>query len=141
MTSKNPALQKFAQIVFKTALYSALVNVLLFISLQQLGVIHAAIFMQADPTHPLVAVILSSVLPTLVGGIFCWLLVKYLKNGLTIFSVSVMLLGFLSFAAPFSLPGIPIGMALALNLMHVVVMYNMLFFYRRAVKKTVVFGL
>lgn len=135
MIYKNPAPLKFTLIVLKTALYSAVVNVLLYIVLQNLGVIHSAIFMNGSPTNPITTIVLSSVLPTFFGGLAFWLLLHYLKKGVTYFSAAVFLLGLLSFAAPFSLPGIPIGMALALNLMHVVVMYNMLHYFRKAARE------
>jgi len=132
-------LKYFSFIILKTAIYSALVNALLFLLLERLGVIHTSIYINDDPNMAitLVPVIVSSVLPTLLGGVIFWLLLRYLKKGITIFGVASVVLGLISFAAPFQLPEIPLGMAMALNLMHVVVLYNMLHYFRKAAHKTV----
>lgn len=59
-------------------------------------------------------------------------MVRYLKKGVTVFGITAVTLGLLSFAMPFSLPEVPLGMAMALNLMHVVVIYNMLHYFRKS---------
>jgi len=126
-------LKNFSLVILKTAFYSALVNGLLFLLLERLGVIHTSIYLNNDPNQAitLLPVVLSSVFPTLFGGLVFWLLVRYLKKGATVFGVAAVVIGLISFATPFSLPEIPLGMAMALNLMHVVVLYNMLHYFRK----------
>jgi|GEM_PF-1389512 hypothetical protein len=126
--------QKFSLVVLKTALYSILMNVLLYVLFERLGVIHKTVFINDDPNMPITLgpVIISSIVPTLLGGLVFWLMVRYLKKGVTVFGITAVTLGLLSFAMPFSLPEVPLGMAMALNLMHVVVIYNMLHYFRKS---------
>lgn len=127
----------FTVVVLKTALYSVIVNVLLYFLLERLGVIHQSVFINDDPNMSITpaAVSISSIVPTLLGGLVFWLMVRFFQKGVRYFSFLAIGLGFLSFAAPFSLPEIPLGMAMALNLMHVVVIYNMLHYFRKAARQ------
>lgn len=121
-------------IVLKTAFYSAIVNALLFVVLERLGVMHQSVPINDDPNSviTLAPVIISSILPTFLGGLAFWLMLRYFKKGITIFGFTAIILGLASFAAPFSIPQLPLGMAMALNLMHVVVIYNMLHYFRKS---------
>jgi len=92
------------------------------------------IFVQTDvldltlPVSPdgrplsLVPVIIASFLPVLVAGFLFWgLSLVFSQNYKKVFIALATVLLLLSFYTPFSIENVPLGMALVLNLMHVVV--------------------
>jgi hypothetical protein len=66
------------------------------------------------------AVIINSFLPAIVAGVFLALLNRFTRRPVRIFRIVSVVLLLLSFANPFTIPGAPIVMIVALNLMHVV---------------------
>jgi hypothetical protein len=67
-----------------------------------------------------VPVILNSFVPAIVAGAFLALLNRFTRRPIRIFRIVSVVLLLLSFANPFTIPGAPIVMIVALNLMHVV---------------------
>ena len=111
---------------------SVLINVVLFYIFHAMGVITDSIFIQPNQPLTVVPVIISSILPSLVGASVFFLFEKYMDNGFKIFSIVAIVLMLLSLASPFlSVPNMPIGYAIVLDVMHVVVALSLLFFIKK----------
>ena len=111
---------------------SVLINVILFYIFHAMGVITDSIFIQPNQPLTVVPVIISSILPSLVGASVFFLFEKYTDNGFKIFSIVAIVLMLLSLASPFlSVPNMPIGYAIVLDVMHVVVALSLLFFIKK----------
>jgi Family of unknown function (DUF6069) len=112
---------------------AAILNVLLFFIFHAVGIITDDI--QVQPSQPLTIapVLISSVLPSVVGAAVFFLFEKYTKNSFKLFTILALVLLVLSFGNPFlGIPNVTIGYAIALNLMHVVVAFSLLYFLKRA---------
>jgi len=100
---------------------SVVINGILFLIFHSTGILTDDIFIQPDTPITIVPIIISSIIPTLIGASVFFLLEKYTQNGFKIFTIlSVVLVG-LSFINPFMLPKVTMGYAIALNVMHLVV--------------------
>jgi hypothetical protein len=114
------------------AIAAAIINVILFFIFHALGVITDDILVQPDQPLTFIPVIISSILPTLFASFVFFLIEKYSRNGFKSFRVVAIVLLLLSFMNPFmGIKGITIEYALALNLMHIVVVASLLFFIKR----------
>jgi hypothetical protein len=67
-----------------------------------------------------VPVILNSFVPAILAGVLLALLNRFARRPVRLFRIIAVVLLLLSFANPFTIPGAPIAMILALNVMHVV---------------------
>ncbi len=117
------------------AMVASIINVVLFFIFKSLGVFVDDIFIQPNqPLSPL-PIIFSSVVPTLIASSIYFLLDKYTSNGYKIFGIISIVLLLLSFANPFfGIPKVTVPYALALNLMHVVVVFFLFYFINKARK-------
>ncbi len=126
----------FKQITIAAAVaagVSIVINVVLFLIFHSLGVISDTIFIQPNQPLTVVPVIISSVLPTLIGGCVFFLFEKFSNNGFKIFAIVAIVLVLLSLFSPFmAVPGMPIGYGIVLDVMHVVVAASLLYFLKRA---------
>ena len=109
---------------------ASVVNSILFFIFQMAGIITDDIHIQKDQPLTIMPVIISTILPSLLAGIVFYLLTRYTKNGYRVFSVMAFILLLASFANPFlGIEAITIAMALSLNVMHVVVVAALLYFF------------
>ena len=84
----------------------------------------------------LAPVIISSIIPTLIGAGLLALLNRFTANPLRIYGIVTVVVSVLSIANPFvAIPNMPIGMGVWLNLMHVVVAGVAWYAYSRYTKK------
>lgn len=114
---------------------SVVINAILFFIFKAAGIITDDIFIQPNQPLTVVPIIISSILPSLVGACVFFLFEKYSKNGFKIFSIVALVLMVLSFVNPFmGIPGITIPYGIVLDLMHVVVALSLLYFIKRAKK-------
>lgn len=114
------------------AIAAAIINVILFFIFHALGVITDDILVQPDQPLTFIPVIIMSILPTLIASFVFFLIEKYSDNGFKIFRIVAIVLLLLSFTNPFmGIEGITIGYAIALNVMHIVVVASLLFFIGR----------
>ena len=124
----------FNQIAIATLLAgvsAAAVNSILFFIFHGAGIISDSVFVQPGQPMGIIPVIFSSVLPSVIAGLLFFVLEKYTKRGLVIFSITAVILLALSFMNPFmALKGISLGYGLALCSMHVVVATALLYFFR-----------
>lgn len=103
-------------------LAAAILNVILFLVGTSTGTIPADfIIPNAGQPLTIVPVIMASVVPALVAGLVLALLGRFTKKPLTVFNVISIVLLVVSFSSPFTVPGMPVGMIIILELMHVVV--------------------
>ncbi len=115
---------------------SIAVNAALFLAFHGAGIIKDSIFIQPNQPLTIVPIIISSTLPTLVASMVFFLMEKYTKNGFKNFMILSAVLLALSFANPFlGIKGVTVGYALALNLMHVVIVAFLYVFIKRAIAK------
>lgn len=117
----------------KAAGVSVVINAVLYFIFKALGVFTDDIFLQPGQPLTVVPVIISSILPSLVGACIFFLFEKYSSKGFTIFSIVAIVLMLLSFMNPFvAIPHITVAYGIALNLMHVVVALALLYFIKKA---------
>ena len=130
--SSTPSVGRVLSLAAIAGVISAIVNVLLF----QIGLATGAIpgdLIIPNAGEPLsaVPVIIASLLPSLVGGIVLVILNRFAKNPLRIFNIVAAVIVLLSFFSPFSIPNVPIGMVVILELMHVVVAGVVVYVFNR----------
>jgi len=111
---------------------ATVINVILFFIFHAVGVFTDTIFVQPNQPLNFVAIIISSTLPTLIASMVFFLFERFTKNGFRIFSIVAIVLGIFSLASPFTIVGVTTGYALALEVMHIVVVGSLLFFIKRA---------
>ncbi len=118
------------------AVAAAAVNVLLFFVLKAAGVFVDTIFLQPNQPLTVLAVLIASIVPTLIASVVFFLIEKFTNNGFKIFTIVSVVLLLLSFMNPFmGIPNVTISFALGLNLMHVVVVLALLIFIGKAHKQ------
>lgn len=121
--------------VLFAALSSAVINATIFFIFKAMGIFDASIIDPKSNTSLTIApVLMASIMPSLVAGLVFFLFEKYSKNGFKIFSIISIILVLASLFSPFSIPNVSIGFAIGLNLMHLLVAGNVLFFLKRAKK-------
>lgn len=117
------------------AAVSATINVILFFIFKALGLITDDIFVQPYQPLTVIPVVFSSIFPTLIAAFVFFILEKYIKNGLGIFTILSIGLMLLSLVTPFvGIPNVTIKYALALEPMHFVVALTLLYFISRSKK-------
>jgi len=102
---------------------AVVVNIILYYLFSSMGVLSSEVLVPQAGNQPItiVPVIFSSIVPLIIAtGVFM-LLVRYTKNPVRIFGIICLVILVLSFFNPFTIPNVPLGMALVLNVMHVVV--------------------
>ena len=115
---------------------ATVVNALLFFIFKAACIIVDTIFIQPNQALTIVPIIFASIVPTIVATLVFFLFEKFSNNGFKIFRIIALVLMVLSFVNPFmGIPGVTVGYALALDLMHVVVVAALLYFIGKAVKK------
>jgi hypothetical protein len=107
------------------ALASAAINSILYFIGDASGIMDPSVGIPSETgTQPitLTPVIISSIFPVLVAAGVLLLINRFSERPLRIFGIVSIILLILSFANPFvAIPGMPLGMGLWLNVMHVVV--------------------
>jgi len=117
------------------AITAVIINVILFLIFHAAGIITDSVFIKPGKPMDAIQIIIASVIPVLIASIVFFLIEKYTKNGFKIFTIVSIILLVLSFLDPFmAITGITTGYALALNLMHIVVVLALLYFIRKANK-------
>ena len=111
------------------------INAVLFFIFHAAGVLTDDIMIQPNQPLTIVPIILSSVMPSIVGACVFFLFEKYATNGYKGFTILSIILLVLSFMNPFmGIPNVTMGYAIVLNVMHVVVAVSLLYFIKRAKK-------
>lgn len=114
------------------------INSVLFLIGSAIGLIDAAVLVPGMNTPITIApVMMSSFIPSLIAGLVLGVMNYFLNKPFKVFRVVALVLLILSFANPFmGIPGIPVGMGLWLNLMHVVVAGTVVYCFGRFTAKS-----
>lgn len=128
----KPSFSTIAMAGLKAILTAVLVNLALFFLFSALGVLDSSILLPQSNT-PLTAlpVILASFAPLVVGTLVFWLLVRFTRNPVAIFTGVAVVFGLLSLGGPLSMTTLPLGYRLVLGLMHVVAAVSLVWFLRK----------
>jgi hypothetical protein len=128
----------FKQIITAGAIaagVSVAINAILFVVYHAAGIISDDIFIRPNQPMTVLPVILSSLVPSLLGACVFYLFERFSNNGFKIFSIVAVILLVLSFGNPFfGIPNVPVVYGIALITMHIVVTSSLLFFIKRAKK-------
>lgn len=101
-------------------LVAALANVVVFLLASALGAVPGDVLPQGQPPVTVGAVGFSSFVPALLGAVLFGLLGRFTRRPVRNFRVVAVGVLVLSFATPFTIPGAPVAMILALLLMHAI---------------------
>ncbi len=116
---------------------AGIINVLLFLLFRAAGVLTDNIEIQPGQSLSVAPVLISSVMPSLIGSIVFFIIEKYSNNGYKIFSIIALVLVLLSFLNPFlMIPNVTVLYGIILNVMHVVVAVALLYFIKKAISKS-----
>jgi hypothetical protein len=116
---------------------SAIINAILFYIFHTANVLVDTIQIQPNTPLTIVPILMSSIMPSLIGSIVFYFIEKYSSNGFKIFrNVSIVLVA-LSLISPFTnIPNVTFGYAMVLNVMHILVAVDLLYFIGKKVKAT-----
>jgi hypothetical protein len=126
---------------FKTILMAAIqaagvaaaINAVLFFLFHAIGLISDEILLQpANQPMTVIPVIMASIVPTLLSAGVFYAMVRFTKNGYRYFMILALVLLAISFVNPFMIPEVTIPYVIALNVLHIVVVASILYFYKRA---------
>jgi len=114
---------------------SAVINAILFFVFHSMGIITDDIMVQPNQPLTVVPVLISSILPLVIGSIIFFLLERFTNNGYKIFAVIAIVFAIVSMAGPFNaIPNVTTGYALALCAMHIAPVFFILYFISRLKK-------
>jgi len=107
-------------------------NVILYFISKSAGFLpdNALIPNQSKPIT-LLPVIFSSIVPSIIAGLVMAITHRFAKNSKKIFNTIAVSLLIMSFANPFFIPGVPMMMAIMLNLMHVTVAGSLIYTFNK----------
>jgi hypothetical protein len=115
-------------------LTAAVINSVLYFVFDALGMFPGDVYIQENQPLSVVPVIISSIVPSLLAGVVFYLLCRFTRNGYRYFSIIAIILLLLSFANPFmAIKNVPLGMGISLNVMHVVVVASLHYFFKRVI--------
>jgi hypothetical protein len=119
-----------------TGVIAAAINAVLFFIGSSAGIINCAVIIpNANQPIMLLPVIMGSFIPTILAALVLAVLNAFLSNAWRVFTIVSAVLLLLSFSSPFmNIPGIPVGMGIWLNIMHVVVAGCVVYFFGRFAK-------
>lgn len=116
---------------------AAIINAILFYIFHAAGIITDDISLQPDMPMTIVPVLMSSIIPSIIASFVFFLFEKFSSKGFRNFKLLSIILLIASFANPFlSIPNVPLGYALALNIMHIPPVIALFYFIGKAVKAT-----
>jgi Family of unknown function (DUF6069) len=113
----------------KAAGVSIILNAVLFYTFHAAGVLTDDIMIQPGQPLTIVPVLMSSLVPSLIGACVYFLFDKFSKNGWRNFRILALVLFVVTLANPFmGIPGVTTSYAVVLDLMHVVVAGALVYF-------------
>ncbi len=113
------------------------INSILFLIGSAIGLVDESVLVPGMNTPITIGpVIMSSFIPSLVAGLVLGVMNYFLNKPFKVFRIVALVLLILSFANPFmGIPGIPLGMGIWLNVMHVVVAGTVVYCFGRFTAK------
>lgn len=113
----------------KAGIVSIALNAILFYAFHAAGVLTDDIKIQEGQSLTIAPVIMSSLVPSLIGACVFFLFERFSNNGWRNFRILALILFVVTLANPFmGIPGVTIGFAAVLDLMHVVVAGSLMYF-------------
>lgn len=120
----------------KAGIVSIVINAILFYVFHAAGVLTDDIMIQPGQPLTVVPILISSLVPSLIGACVYFLFEKFSKNGWRNFRILALVLFVITLANPFmGIPGVTMGYATVLDLMHVVVAGSLMYFLNSIQKK------
>ena len=113
------------------------INSVLFLIGSAIGLIDAAVLVPGMNTPITIGpVIMSSFIPSLIAGLVLGVMNYFLNKPFKVFRIVALVLLILSFSNPFmAIPGIPLGMGIWLDVMHIVVAGTVVYCFGRFTAK------
>lgn len=99
---------------------SAAINALIYLIGGAFGAFPSDVFVQPGQTLTIVPVIMASIIGALGGTAAFAALARFTRRPITLFRIIAAVVLVLSFVSPFGIPGAPVAMIVALELMHIV---------------------
>jgi hypothetical protein len=99
---------------------SVALNAVIFFAGKAAGFFPETVIIGGNGPLSIVPVLISSSMPLLIAAGVFWALARWTKSPKKIFTAIALTLLLVSFASPFSIPEVPAGMIVGLNLMHIV---------------------
>ena len=118
-----------------TAGAAAITNVIIFFIFKSAGIFTDTILIDGKVPLTILTVVFSSVLPTLIASLVFFLFEKFSSKGYRNFSILSVVLVTLSLFSPFSIPNVSKGFALGLDVMHLTIVFYLLYFLKKAIVK------
>ncbi len=116
-----------------TGIVSGVINAALFYLFHNMDIITDDVLLQPGVYMTVAPIVITSFVTSLVGAFVYYLLDKNTQRGYRIFSIVAIVILLLSFTNPFMLiDNVPLTYAMALNIMHVVVIGVLFYFIKRA---------
>lgn len=113
----------------KAGIASIALNAILFYAFHAAGVLTDDIMIQPGQPLTVVPVLMSSLIPSLIGACVFFLFERFSNNGWRNFRILALVLFLLTLANPFmGIPGVTTGYAIVLDVMHVVVAGSLIYF-------------
>lgn len=112
---------------------SGLINAALFYLFHNIDIITDDVLLQPGQYMTVVPIVITSIVTSVVGSFVYYLLDKYTQRGYRIFTIVAIVILLFSFTNPFMMiENVPLTYAMALNIMHVVVVGVLFYFIKRA---------
>lgn len=112
---------------------SGIVNAALFYLFHGMDIIRDDVLIMPDQYMSVLPVVITSFVTSIVGAFVYYLLDKYTQRGYRIFTIIAIVILLVSFTNPFlMIDNVPLTYAMALNIMHVVVVGVLFYFIKRA---------
>ena len=118
-----------------TAGTAAITNVIIFFIFKSAGIFTDTILIDGKVPLTVLPVVFSSIVPTLVAALVFFLFEKFSSKGYRNFSILSVVLVVLSLFSPFSIPNVTTGFALGLDVMHLTIVFYLLYFLKKAKAK------
>lgn len=113
----------------KAGVVSIALNAILFYAFHAAGVLSDAIKINEDHSLTIGPVVMASLVPSIIGACVFFLFEKFSNNGWRNFRILALVLFVITLANPFmGIPGVTVGFAVVLDLMHVVVAGSLIYF-------------
>jgi Family of unknown function (DUF6069) len=114
---------------------AAAINAVLFFIFHAMSVIKDDVFVQPNQPLTVMPVLMSSIMPAIIGSILFFALEKFTNSGFKIFSYIAIPFLILSLVGPFTgIVGISTAYAVVLDVMHIVVAISVLYFINRRIQ-------
>ena len=130
MTNKLTFKQAFKAGLF-TAGVATLINSIIYLIAHASGIIRDDVFVKSDTPLTIVPVVISSIIPPIIGGLIFFLFKKYSQNGFRNFAIFGTIVFVLMLIPPFKIKDVSFSYALTLELMHLTVFCILLYILSR----------